>query len=233
MAAAGDNGANSSSGKPFHMRRWLSVQQAVDHLSALSEEPLTSDDLARLAEDRKLDLYWYRPGQTLRFVDRPDWPQKELSQPLRLCPDQSNDWRAIVGILRHRPALPAGENDTPVLQDADGNRLKITFDLNRRPEPFSGRWYPYYSELVLKRSELERLENHLFLMDEGRELEPQLLLDVIWELEQLALENGHTPGEPVHDAEWLTRQLSKRAHMDPTVLGRVLHAAERHHQSHH
>ncbi|WP_295798168.1 hypothetical protein [uncultured Microbulbifer sp.] len=233
MAAAGNDSATKSTGKPFHMRRWLSVQQAVDHLSALAEEPLTSDDLARLAEDRKLDLYWYRPGQKLRYLERPDWPSAELKQPLRVCPDNSSDWHAIVGILRQSPALPAEENDTPVLQDADGNLLKITFDLNRRPEPYSGRWYPNYSELVLKRSELERLESDLFLMDEGRELEPQLLLDVIWQLEQLALENGRAPGEASHDTAWLTRQLSQRAHLDPAILGRVLHAAERQHQSHH
>lgn len=233
MATAGGNNGGTSGDKPFHLRRWLSVQQAVDHLSALSEEPLSSEDLARLAEERKLDLYWYRPGQKLRYVDRPAWPLKELKQPLRLCPDNSNDWPAIVGILRRRPALPAEENDTPVLQDADGNLIKITFDLNGRPEPYSSRWYPNYSELMVRRADLELLESDLFIGDEGRELEPQLLLDVIWQLEQMALENGHVPGEPTHDADWLAQQLSQRAHMDPAVLGRVLHAAERQHQAHH
>ncbi|MFV8781364.1 hypothetical protein ACNKU7_02970 [Microbulbifer sp. SA54] len=230
MATAGSNKAGNG-GKPFHMRRWLSVQQAVNHLSALSEEPITSDDLARLAEEHKLDLYWYRPGQKLRYLHRPNWPTTELQQPLRLCPDHSNDWRAIAGILRQRPALPADENDTPVLQDPDGNLLKITFDLQRRPEPFSGRWYPNFAELVVRRGDLELLEGHLFTEEETSELEPHLLLDVIWQLEQLALENGDA-STPKHDLDWLTHQLSHRAHLDPALLGRVLHAAERQHESH-
>ncbi|WP_226663572.1 hypothetical protein [Microbulbifer aggregans] len=233
MATAGGQNGGNGGDKAFHMRRWLSVQQALNHLSALSEEPLTSDDLAQLAEERKIDLYWYRPGQKLRYLDRPQWPVTELKQPLRLCPDHSNDWRAITGILRQRPALPAEENDTPVLQDAEGNLLKITFDLNRRPEPFSGRWYPNIAELVVKRGDLELLENRLFLSDEASALEPHLLLDVIWELEQLAMENGHMAGEPKHDMDWLTRQVSNRTHLDPTLLGRVFHAAERQHDSHH
>lgn len=227
MARAG----NQSGSKPFHMRRWLSVQQALDHLTALSEEPLTSDDLANLAADHQLDLYWYRPGQKLKYIDHPDWPNTELEQPLRLCPENESDWRAIVGILRQRPALPAEENDTPLVSDADGNKLRITFDFNRRPEPFSGRWYPSYGELVVGRGDLDRLEHSLF--EEDAELEPQLLLDVIWQLEQLAMENGHGGKEPSHDLDWLTHTLSNRAQLDPALLNRVLHAAELRHQSGH
>ncbi|WGL16133.1 hypothetical protein PVT68_15335 [Microbulbifer bruguierae] len=232
MATAGSRKSNKSGGKPFHMRRWLSVQQAVDHLSALSEEPLTSDDLARLAEDHRLDLYWYRPGQQLTYLDHPDKPDIELTQPLRLCPEHSGDWRAIVGILRQRPALPAEENDTPVLKDANGNRLSITFDFSRRPEPFSSRWYPNYAELVVKRRDLDQLEDQLFSIEEDQPLEPSLLLDVIWQLEQMAMENGDTDTAPSHDLNWLTRQLSSRTNLDPTLLGKVLNAAERQHASH-
>ncbi|MBN8430275.1 hypothetical protein JF535_05335 [Microbulbifer salipaludis] len=236
MAAAGGNGSEKSTGKPFHMRRWLSVQQAVDHLSALSEDPLTSDDLARLAEDHTLDLYWYRPGQQLAYIDRPGKPKTELSEPLRLCPEQSSDWRAIVGILRQRPALPAEENDTPTLQDGNGNRLRITFDFSRRPEPFSGLWYPNYAELVVKRQDLERLENHLFSSDDEPALAPHLLLDVIWQLEQIAMENGDSNeagAESPHDLDWLTHQLSDRTKLDPNLLGKVLNAAERQHALQH
>ncbi|WP_160152506.1 hypothetical protein [Microbulbifer sp. ALW1] len=233
MAAAASSKTGKSGSKPFHMRRWLSVQQAVDHLSALSEEPLTSDDLARLAAEHKLDLYWYRPGQQLAYIDRPGAPNTELEHPLRLCPEHSSDWRAIVGILRHHPALPAEENDTPVLQDSDGNRLRITFDFSRRPEPFSSRWYPNYAELVVKRRDLDRLENHLFTEDEEQALAPDLLLDVIWQLEQIAMENGKESDQQPHDLNWLTHQLSDRSQLDPSLLGKVLNAAERQHASHH
>lgn len=234
--------------KPFHlrhMRRWLSVQQAVDHLSTLSEEPVTSDDLARLADEHKLDLYWYRPGQQLAFIDNPDWPDTELTQPLRLHPQYSSDQRAIIGILRHHPALPADENDTPTLQDSNGNRLRITFEFSQRPEPFSSRWYPNYAELVVMRRDLERLENQLFSSDEDPSLQPDLLLDVIWQLEQMAmgndLEDSEESGperrkkneEPVHSLDWLTRQLSNRSQLDPALLGKVLNAAERQHQHQH
>ncbi|MFD1215706.1 hypothetical protein ACFQ2X_03775 [Microbulbifer celer] len=229
MAQAG----SKTGSRPFHMRRWLSIQQAVDHLSALSEEPLTSDDLARLAEDHQLDLYWYRPGQQLHYVDHPHTPTTELSQPLRLCPTIESDWQAIVGVLRQRPAFPAEENDTPLLRDADGNKMRITFDFNGRPEPFSGRWYPQYGELVVKRRDIERLEQRLFQSDEDSDLEPQLLLDVIWELEQLALENGNANDPSRHDLQWLAHTLSDRTQLEPAILDRVLHAAERRHQSHH
>lgn len=230
MATAGSHGSTSS--KPFHMRRWLSVQQAVDHLSALSEDPLTSYDLARLAENHTLDLYWYRPGQQLSYIDRPGKPRTELTEPLRLCPEHSSDWRAIVGVLRHRPALPAEENDTPTMQDDKGNRLQITFDFSRRPEPFSGRWYPNYGELVVKRRDLDRLESHLFSEDEDQTLAPDLLLDVIWQLEQLAMANGQDQTEQPHDLEWLTHELSDRTKLDPNLLGKVLNAAERQHATH-
>ncbi|WP_226704004.1 hypothetical protein [Microbulbifer elongatus] len=237
MATAGGKRADKSTSKPFHMRRWLSVQQAVDHLSALSEDPLTSDDLARLAEDHTLDLYWYRPGQQLTYIDRPGKPKTELTEPLRLCPEHSSDWRAIVDILRHRPALPAGENDTPTLQDDTGNRLQITFDFSRRPEPFSGRWYPNYAELVVKRRDLERLESHLFSAEDEPTLEPDLLLDVIWQLEQMAIENrkedGRDKSGASHDLQWLTDQLCDRTKLDPNLLGKVLNAAERQHATHH
>ena len=229
MARAG----MQSGSKPFHLRRWLSVQQALDHLTALSEEPLTSEDLANLAADHQLDLYWYRPGQKLKYVGRPDWPNTELEEPLRLCPDNEGDWRAIVGILRQRPALPAEENDTPLMRDAEGNKLRITFDFNRRPEPFSGRWYPAFGELVVARSQLDLLEHRLFAEDADTDLEPQLLLDVIWQLEQLAMENGHGEHEPAHDLDWLADTLSDRTQMEPALLTRVLHAAERHHQTGH
>lgn len=232
MATASGKRTGKPSDRPFHMRRWLSIQQAVDHLSALSEEPLTSDDLARLAEDHQLDLYWYRPGQQLRYLDQPGKPNIVLKHPLRLSPTHNSDWRAIVGILRQRPALPAEENDTPTLEDTDGNRLRITFDFRNRPEPYSSRWYPNYGELVVRRRDLDRLENELFSAEDEPPLAPDLLLDVIWQLEQLALENGHAPGKATHDAEWLTQELSQRTHMDATVLGRVLHAAERQHQTH-
>ncbi|WP_299595363.1 hypothetical protein [uncultured Microbulbifer sp.] len=244
MATAGGNGAEKSTNKPFHMRRWLSVQQAVDHLSALSEDPLTSDDLARLAEDHTLDLYWYRPGQQLSYIDRPGKPKTELTEPLRLCPQYSSDWRAIVGVLRQRPALPAEENDTPTMQDSKGNRLQITFDFSRRPEPFSSRWYPNYAELVVRRRDLDRLESHLFSADDEAALEPQLLLDVIWELEQMAMETGEKTGQEQqqhdlkgkpdtpHNLDWLTHQLSDRTKLDPSLLGKILHAAERQHATH-
>ncbi|WP_233998772.1 hypothetical protein [Microbulbifer pacificus] len=226
-------GSNSNNDRPFHMRRWLSIQQAVDHLSALSEEPLTSDDLARMADDHLLDLYWYRPGQQLSYIDLPQKPATTLEAPLRLSPQHSSDWRAIVGILRQRPALPAEENDTPTLEDAEGNRLRITFDVSNRPEPFSSRWYPDYRELVVKRRDLDRLEAELFSSDDEPALAPDLLLDVIWQLEQLAMENGRDRSTPAHDLDWLTHELSDRTHLDPILLGKVLNAAEHQHSSHH
>ncbi|QIL90113.1 hypothetical protein ACONUD_19385 [Microbulbifer harenosus] len=225
--------AGNSNDRPFHMRRWLSIQQAVDHLSALSEEPLTSDDLARLAEDHLLDLYWYRPGQMLSYIDLPEKPRTTLKHPLRLSPEHSSDWRAIVGVLRQRPALPAEENDTPTLQDTDGNRLRIAFDFSNRPEPFSSHWYPNYSELVVKRRDLDRLERELFSSDDEQPLAPDLLLDVIWQLEQMAMQNGQEGGAPAHDLDWLTHELCDRSHLDPVLLGRVLNAAERQHSAHH
>ncbi|WP_323845433.1 hypothetical protein [Microbulbifer magnicolonia] len=207
--------------KPFHRRQWLSVQQAVNHLSAVAEEPLTSADLADLAEQHLLDLYWYRPGQKLTYLDRPG--TGELTEPLRLCAENHSDWSAIAGILRHRPALPAYEQDTPLLEDAEGNRLRITFDYRQRPEPFSSRWYPNLAELVLKRSDLEQLEPQLFSTQEtDSELEPQLLLNVIWQLEQLALDGNH------HSTAWLAEQLAQRpGSIDRAALERVLAAAER------
>ncbi|MCQ3828964.1 hypothetical protein HXX02_05875 [Microbulbifer elongatus] len=232
MATSDGKTSGKTSPKPFHMRRWLSVQQAVDHLSALSEDPLTSDDLASLAEDHQLDLYWYRPGQKLIYLDKPGWGTIELTQPLRLRPEHNSDWRAIVGILRQRPALPAEENDTPTLEDGDGNRLRIAFDFSNRPEPFSARWYPNYAELVVRRRDLDRLEDQLFRDDDEQSLEPELLLDVIWQLEQMAMENGESHG-PVHDLDWLTHQLSDRSKLDPNLLGKVLNAAERQHATHH
>jgi hypothetical protein len=219
-------------GKPFHLKQWLSVQQTVDHLSAVVEEPLTSADLADLAEDHQLDLYWYRPGQMLAYADRNAYPHRnqtrELNQPLRLCPDNHSDWHALVGILRDHPALPAGENDTPLLVDAEGNRLTITFDSQYRPEPYSSRWYPSLAELMLKRSDLDRLESQLFsapISAQGSDLQlrPDLLLDVIWQLEQLALDDGGG-----HDIRWLKDQLTARNHnLDSAALEQVLVAAER------
>ncbi|SHF15022.1 hypothetical protein SAMN04487965_1487 [Microbulbifer donghaiensis] len=211
----------STIAKPFHRRQWLSVQQAVSHLSAVAEEPLTSADLADLAQEHQLDLYWYRPGQKLAFLDRPG--TGELTEPLRLCAENHSDWSAIVDILRHRPALPAYEQDTPLLEDADGNRLRITFDYRQRPEPFSSRWYPNLAELVVKRSDLDQLEQRLFSgQEQDSELETRLLLNVIWQLEQLALDGNH------HSTSWLADQLARRSgSMDRTALERVLVAAER------
>ncbi|MFC6633014.1 hypothetical protein [Microbulbifer taiwanensis] len=207
--------------KPFHRRQWLSVQQAVDHLSAVAEEPVTSADLADLAEQHLLDLYWYRPGQQLAYLGRPE--TRELTEPLRLCAENHSDWSAIAGILRQRPALPAYEQDTPLLEDAEGNRLRITFERRQRPEPFSSRWYPTLAELVLKRSDLEQLEPQLFSSTEAdSELEPQLLLNVIWQLEKLALDGNH------HTPTWLAEQLARRSgSLDRAALERVLAAAER------
>ncbi|GAA5443352.1 hypothetical protein Misp06_01528 [Microbulbifer sp. NBRC 101763] len=208
-------------GKHFHRKQWLSVQQAVNHLSALSEEPLTSAHLADLAEEKLLDLYWYRPGQKLMFLDQIG--SRELVEPLRLCTDNQSDWRAIVGVLRHNPALPAYEQDTPLLEDAQGNRLRITFDHHQLPEPYSSRWYPNLAELVLKRSDLEQLEPRLFSPQEASiNLERDLLLDVIWQLEQLALD-----GEE-HSTSWLAEQLARRStSLDRNACERVLLAAER------
>ncbi|WP_444910519.1 hypothetical protein [Microbulbifer sp. TRSA005] len=211
----------TSNGKHFHRKQWLSVQQAVSHLSALAEEPLTSIHLADLAEEKLLDLYWYRPGQKLTFLNREG--QRELIEPLRLCSENRSDWRALVGILRHSPALPAYEQDTPLLEDAEGNRLRITFDYHQRPEPFSGRWYPSLAELVLKRSDLEMLEPRLFSSQETEDkLERQLMLDVIWQLEQLALDREH------HSTSWLAEQLAQRSTaLDRGACERILLAAER------
>lgn len=213
----------TTAGKHFHRKQWLSVQQAISHLSALAEEPLTSAHLADLAEEQLLDLYWYRPGQKLTFQDRIG--TQELVEPLRLCTDNRSDWRAIAGILRHNPALPAYEQDTPLLEDAKGNRLRITFDHNQRPEPFSSRWYPSLAELVLKRSDLEQLEPRLFSSQEtDSSLEHQLLLDVIWQLEQLALDGER------HSVSWLVDQLANRSpSLDRSACEQVLHAAERQH----
>ncbi|WP_193161695.1 hypothetical protein [Microbulbifer hainanensis] len=213
----------TSLAKPFHRRQWLSVEQAVSHLSAVTEEPLTSGDLADLAESYQLDLYWYRPGQQLAYVGRPE--TRELSQPMRLCAENHSDWRAIVNILRHRPALPAYEQDTPLLEDSEGDRLRITFDNRQRPEPFSSRWYPNFAELVLKRSELEQLEPQLFSAQEGDgEMDSHLLLNVIWQLEQLTLDSL----EPRHSPGWLAEQLAQRSDaLDRGALERVLAAAER------
>lgn len=207
--------------KPFHRRQWLSVQQAVDHLSAVVEEPLTSADLADLAEEHQLELYWYRPGQMLAALNHPE--TRELTRPLRLCAENHSDWSAIVDILRQRPALPAYEGDTPLLEDESGDRLRITFERSQRPEPFSGRWYPQFAELMLKRADLEQLEPHLFpTPDQASELEPRLLLNVIWQLEQLALDGEH------HTPAWLAEQLAQRTEsVDRGALERVLAAAER------
>ncbi|AQQ66768.1 hypothetical protein Mag101_03280 [Microbulbifer agarilyticus] len=231
MATAGGNISEQFTHKPFHLRRWLSAQQAVDHLNVLTEEQLTGDDLARLAEDQKLDLYWYRPGQQLKFIDKTGWSNIELSEPLRLSPTNQGDWRAIVGILRHQPALPATENDTPTLLDAEGNRLRITFGFHDRPEPFSGRWYPNYSELVVRRRDLDNLESQMLTEEGEQPLEAGLLLDVIWQLEQMAMENGQAHEHP-HDLNWLTDELSDRTKLDPRLLGKVLNAAERQHATH-
>ncbi|SEA45326.1 hypothetical protein [Microbulbifer marinus] len=207
--------------KPFHRRQWLSVQQAVNHLSAVAEEPVTSADLADLADQHLLDLYWYRPGQKLVYLGRPE--TSELTEPLRLCAENHSDWSAITGILRQQPALPAYEQDTPLLEDAEGNRLRISFDRRQRPEPFSSRWYPTLAELVLKRSDLERLEPQLFSAQETEHpLEQHLLLNVIWQLEQMALDGNH------HSTAWLADQLAQRSgSIDRTALERVLAAAER------
>ncbi|AOS95747.1 hypothetical protein AUP74_00275 [Microbulbifer aggregans] len=207
--------------KPFHLRQWLSVQQAVNHLSAVAEEPFTSADLADLAESHQLNLYWYRPGQQVAYLDRP--AVLELSRPLRLCAENPSDWKAIVGILRHRPALPAYEQDTPLLEDEDGNRLRISFDHRRRPEPFSGRWYPSLAELAVRRSEIEQLEPSLFSATEQEHaLEKQQLLNVIWELEKLALDGEH------HSTGWLAEQIASRSSsLDRQSLERILSDAER------
>ncbi|MEW5250023.1 hypothetical protein [Microbulbifer sp. 2201CG32-9] len=210
-----------SNTKPLHRRQWLSVQQAVDHLSAVAEEEVTSADLADLAEQHRLELYWYRPGQTLAYLDRPQ--TLEFSRPMRLCSENASDWQAIVGILRQRPALPAYEQDTPLLEDVDGNRLRITFEPHRRPEPYSARWYPGFAELLLRRSDLEQLEPGLFCNREpGGELTPGTLLRVIWQLEKLALDGER------HSTRWLADQIARRApSLDRETLERVLVAAER------
>lgn len=209
--------------KSFHRRQWLSVDQAVTHLSAVAEEPLTSIDLADLADQYQLDLYWYRPGQQVAYLDRPE--VRDLDRPLRLCAENHSDWSAITGVLRHRPALPAYEQDTPLLEDDEGNRLRIIFDNRQRPEPFSARWYPSYAELVLKRSALEQLEPQLFSSpDQTSELRPQLLLNVIWQLEQLALDGARAR----HSPAWLAEQLASRSgNIDRAAVERVLAAAER------
>lgn len=206
----------------FHRRQWLSVQQAVNHLSAVAEEPLTSADLADLAEEHQLDLYWYRPGQLLTYMDGRGI--RELDTPLLLCAENHSDWQALAGILRHRPALPAYEQDTPLLEDAEGNRLRITFERGQRPEPFSSRWYPTFAELVLKRSQLQLLEPQIFPQETDGKLEPQLLLNVIWELEQLALDAA----KPQHSPAWLADELVRRnGDIDRSAVERVLAAAER------
>ncbi|MFI2811405.1 MULTISPECIES: hypothetical protein [Microbulbifer] len=209
--------------KNFHRKRWLSVQQAVDHLSALSEEPLSGADLADLAEEHQLDLYWYRPGQQVAYMGRPE--VTTLDTPLRLCGEDHSDWHAIADILRHHPALPAFEQDTPLLEDANGDRLRITFDRRHRPEPFSSRWYPTLAELVVRREDLEQLEPHLFSGQEAagtHVLETPLLLRVIWQLEQLALDGDH------HSTAWLADQLARRSPgVDRADLERVLDAAQR------
>ncbi|AWF82711.1 hypothetical protein BTJ40_18895 [Microbulbifer sp. A4B17] len=212
---------NTGNKQHFHRKQWLSVQQAVDHLSALSEEPLTSAHLADLADEQLLNLYWYRPGQKLSLEGREGI--RELIEPVRLCYENASDWHAIVDILRNNPALPAYEHDTPLLEDADGNRLRITFDYHQRPEPFSSRWYPTYSELVLKRNDLEQLEPHLFT-GQGTEtgFERKTLLNVIWQLEQLAL------GDEQHSTSWLADQLAQRStSLDRLSCERILLAAER------
>ncbi|GAA5524909.1 hypothetical protein Maes01_01468 [Microbulbifer aestuariivivens] len=207
--------------KPFHLRQWLSVQQAVSHLSALAEELFTSADLADLAEHHQLDLYWYRPGQAVAYLDRP--AVLDLSKPLRLCAENPSDWKAIVGILRQRPALPAYEQDTPLLEDDEGNRLRICFDYRQRPEPFSGRWYPSLAELMVRRSDIDQLEPDLFSpADTEHPLEKQQLLNVIWELEKLALDGEH------HSTSWLAEQIARRSSaLDRQSLERILSAAER------
>lgn len=207
--------------KNFHRKRWLSVQQAVDHLTALSEEPLSSRDLADLAEEHLLDLYWYRPGQQVAYMGRPE--VTTLDTPLRLCAENHSDWHAIADILRHRPALPAFEQDTPLLEDAEGERLRITFERRHKPEPFSSRWYPTLAELVVRREDLERLEPQLFTgLDGAHLLETPLLLRVIWQLEQLALDGEH------HSTAWLADQLARQSPgVDRNDLERVLDAAQR------
>ncbi|AMX03276.1 hypothetical protein [Microbulbifer thermotolerans] len=207
--------------KPFHRRQWLNVQQAVNHLSAIAEESVTSADLADLAEERQLDLYWYRARQMLTYLDQHQ--TCELTTPLRLCAENRSDWKAIVDILRHRPALPAYEGDTPLLEDDEGHRLRITFDNSQRPEPFSGRWYPSLSELRVKRSDLEHLEPRLFsAQGQEGELQPQLLLSVIWQLEKLALHGSR------HGPAWLAEQLARHSSaLDKSALERILAAAER------
>lgn len=208
--------------KPFHRKQWLSVQQAVNYLSAVAEEPLTSADLADLAEQHQLDLYWYRPGQQVAYIGRPE--VRDLNTPMRLCAENHSDWHAIADILRKRPALPAYEQDTPLLEDAEGNRLRITFERHLRPEPFSSRWYPSFAELFLKRGELEQLEPQLFSSREAElELEPHLLLNVIWQLEQMALDT-----EPRHSPKWLAEQLARRSgSIERGALERIFEAAER------
>ncbi|WP_346837469.1 hypothetical protein [Microbulbifer sp. SAOS-129_SWC] len=213
----------NSLAKPFHRRQWLSIEQAVNHLSAVSEEPLTSGDLADLAEEHQLELFWYRPGQQLAYLGRPE--VRELDQPLRLCAENHSDWHAIVDILRHRPALPAYEQDTPLLEDAAGDRLRITFDNRARPEPFSSRWYPNFAEIMLRRRDVEQLEPQLFSAQDGEgDMDAHLLLNVIWQLEQLALDSI----EPHHPPSWLADQLAQRSGApDRGALERVLAAAER------
>ncbi|MCO1333567.1 hypothetical protein MO867_04355 [Microbulbifer sp. OS29] len=212
---------NTTNKRFFHRKQWLSVKQAVDHLSALSEEPLTSTHLADLADEQLLDLYWYRPGQKLSLENHEGI--QELIEPVKLCFENVSDWRAIVDILRHNPALPAYEHDTPLLEDADGNHLRITFDYHQRPEPFSSLWYPTFTELVLKRDDLELLEPQLFPSQVAEiGLERQLLLNVIWQLEQLAFENEE------HTTSWLAEQLAQRStSLDIIVCERILQAAER------
>lgn len=221
--------------KPLHMKYWLSVQQALDHLRVLAEEEIGSEGLAKLVEERHLSLYWHRPGQRLSGGKQLSKHSPTLDQPLRLYAQNHSDWRAIVGILRHHPALPAAPNDTPLLEDDAGNLLHITFDFSQRPEPYSGSWYPSYTELVVKRRDLERLQSQLFIgRDEAEDNttvlteEPQFLLEVIAQLEKLAMA-AHSGGKPcAPDIHWLAQQLADSdENLDHAALKRVLTVAER------
>lgn len=218
----------TAAGKPLRMKYWLTVQQAVAHLGALAEEPIGSENLAKLVEDYQLQLYWHRPGQRLTGPKL-----ATLDQPLRLWEKNPSVWRAIVGILRHHPALPAAPDDTPLLEDGDGRLRHITFDFNRRPEPYSSAWYPSYGELMVKRSDLEGLRPRLFAArDEAEALKltesPQLLLDIIAQLERLAMAAGSDGRASEPDPHWLAQQIAASdRHFDPAVLERLLTAAGR------